>query len=66
MNADQNPADQAVPHTKTQQPKKAAKSRSRAKGSSGPPGRKIKVQDPATEDPEAASVIISPLSDAAE
>jgi hypothetical protein len=65
MNADQTPGDQAVPHTKSQQPKKAAKSRSRATKGSGK-GRKLKVQDPATEDAEAASVIISPLSDAAE
>ena len=67
MNADETPGDQAVPHTKTQQPKKAAKSRSRATKGSGK-ARTLKLQKslPATEDPEAASVIISPLSDAAE
>ena len=65
MNADQTPGDQAVPHTKSQQPKKAAKSRPRATRGRGK-GSKLKVQDPATEDAEAASVIISPLSDAAE
>ena len=65
MDADKTPGDQAVPHTKSQQPKKTAKGRPRAAKGCGR-GRKLKVQDPATEDAEAASVIISPLSDAAE
>ena len=67
MNADQTPGDQAVPHTKSQQPKKAAKSRPRATKGKGK-GRKLKDQDPATKDAEAASVVTSTsaLSDAAE